>query len=184
MKRTFIAAIVCLSGWCVPLSDTANASQMLPTEVISSGASPVRIDSCTAALLDKPGPGGVLTSILLTKHDFYIAAAVDFTNVAPQPVEAVRFTFDVHDTFDEVAQSLALDWLGTFSPNVPIHARRNLAGTVGAVGQENATSGPLTVMCSVQDVRFSDGRVWKKGDRTSVSPGLYYPPTPSPAQTP
>jgi hypothetical protein len=160
------------------------ASQMLPTEVVSSGASPVRIDSCRAALLDKAGPGGVLTSILLTKHNFYVDAAVDFTNIAPQPIEAVRFTFEVHDTFDEVAQNLALDWLGTFSPGVAIQARRNLAGTVGAVGQENATSGPITVVCSVQDVRFSDGRLWKKGDRTAVSPGLYYPPTPAPAASP
>lgn len=157
---------------------------MLPTEVVSSGASPVRIDSCAAALIDKPGPGGVLTSILLTKHNFYIAAAVDFTNVAPQPIEAVRFTFDVHDTFDEVAQKLALDWLGTFSSGVAIHARRNLAGTVGAVGQENATSGPLTVICSVRDVRFGDGRIWKPGDRSAVSPGLYYPPTPAPVASP
>jgi hypothetical protein len=184
MKGTLSAAAICLSAWCVSFSDPAIASQMLPTQVVSSGASPIQIDNCTAALLDKPGPGGVLTSILLTKQNFYIGAAVDFTVVAPQPVTAVRFAFEVHDTFDEVAQNLALDWLGTFSPGVPIHARQNLAGTVGVVGQENTSSGPLTVVCSVQDVRFSDGRVWKKGDRGAVSPGLYYPPTPAPVATP
>ena len=115
MRRTFITAIICFSAWVVPLADRAIASQVLPTEVVSSGASPIRIDSCAAALIDKPGPGGVLTSILLTKHNFYIDAAVDFTDIAPQPIAAVRFTFDVHDTFDEVAQSLALDWLGNRS---------------------------------------------------------------------
>ncbi len=176
MSSVFIAGLACIAE--------ASANQNLPTVVSSSGASPVRIDSCRAALIDKPGPGGVIPSILLTKHDFYIAAAVDFTNIAPQPIEAVRFTFDVHDTFDEVTQGLGLDSLGTYAPGVQIHARQNLAGTVGAVSSQNASQGPLTVACSVEDVRFSDGRVWKKGDRTAVSPGLYYPPTPSPTSSP
>jgi hypothetical protein len=99
----------------------------------------------------------------------------DFTNIAAKAVEAVRFIFDVQDTFSEVTQSLGLDWLGTFSPDVAIHAGRNLAGTVGAVN----------MICSVQDVRFSDGQVWKKGARsTPVTPGVYYPPTRAPNAKP
>jgi hypothetical protein len=72
----------------------------------------------------------------------------DFTNIAAKAVEAVRFIFDVQDTFSEVTQSLGLDWLGTFSPDVAIHAGRNLTGTVGAVN----------MICSVQDVRFRAAR--------------------------
>ena len=97
----------------------------------------------------------------------------------------MRFIFDVQDAFSEVTQSLGLDWLGTFSPDVAIHAGRNLAGTVGAVSQENTASSPTNMICSVQDVRFSDGRVWKKGARSApVAPGLYYPPTPAPNAKP
>lgn len=64
-------------------------------------------------------------------------------------------------------------------------ARRNLAGTVGAVTQENTASTPTNVICHVQFARFADGRVWKWGDRsTPTTPGLYYPPTPSPLPGP
>ncbi|HEY1883528.1 MAG TPA: hypothetical protein VGG51_10860 [Candidatus Cybelea sp.] len=146
------------------------AETTLRTEVVTSGASPVRVDSCRAALSDSR---------------LYIAAAVDFTNISPQPVNAVRFVFDVQDTFSAITQSMGLDWLGTFAPGVPILARRNLAGTVGAVGQENTASSPVNVICRVQYVRYADGRVWKDGDRTApVAPGLYYPPTPAPSATP
>ena len=117
-------SIVCMTG-------AVNAAQALPTEVTSSGSSPVRIDSCRAALLDKPGPGSLLVSALTTKRNYYIAAAVDFTNISPQPVNAVRIVFDVQDTFNAVTQSFGLDSIGTYSPGVQIHARQNLAGTVG-----------------------------------------------------
>lgn len=33
----------------------AAATQMLPTEITASGATPVRIDSCRAAMVDKAG---------------------------------------------------------------------------------------------------------------------------------
>ncbi|HVR45238.1 MAG TPA: hypothetical protein VMT95_01160 [Candidatus Binatia bacterium] len=46
----------------------AGASQTLTTEAVMSGSSPVRIDSCRAVLVDKPGPGGVIPSIILTKR--------------------------------------------------------------------------------------------------------------------
>jgi hypothetical protein len=181
-RRYRTASILALC--IVSISPTAGrAAQALSVEIVSSGGTPVQIDNCRAAFIDKPGPGGLVPSILLTKHDFYIAAAVDFTNIAPQPLVAVRFTFDLEDTFNQTVQSLGLDWFGTFSPNVQINARRNLAGTVGAVGGENASQGPVTLVCSVQYARYSDGRVWHKGDR-SATPGLYFPPTPSPTATP
>lgn len=113
------------AGAMVPAGSLAETT--LRTEVVTSGASPVRVDSCRAALSDSR---------------LYIAAAVDFTNISPQPVNAVRFVFDVQDTFSAITQSMGLDWLGTFAPGVPILARRNLAGTVGAVGQENNSLEP------------------------------------------
>lgn len=173
----FTLLVACLAG-------AGNAAQTLSTEAISSGSSPVRIDSCRAALLDKLGPGGPLTSMLLTKHDYYIAAAVDFTDISPQPLNAVRFVFDVQDTFNVVTQSLGMDWLGAFAPGIMIHARSNLAGTVGAVSQENTASSPTNVICRVQFARFDNGLVWKEGDRSARVAPLYYPPTPGPTASP
>lgn len=176
-RRALHAAIAIWAATAVP----AAATQSLRTEVTSSGASPVRIDSCRAELLDKAGPGGLIPSIVLAKRNYYIAAAVDFTNVSPQTLNGVRFIFDIQDTFGAITESVGLDWLGTFSPGVPIEARRNLAGTVGAVSQENAASSPTNVICHVQYARFDDDRIWKEGDRSApVAPGLYYPPTPPP----
>ncbi len=71
-----------------------------------------------------------------------VAAGVDFTDVAPQRLSAVRFDFRVHDTFDAVTETLGLDWLGTFSPGVQIHARSNLAGTIG-VAEDRKLPAPL-----------------------------------------
>lgn len=178
-----LSGAVALSIACA--TGAANASQTLTTEVTSSGSSPVRIDSCRAALLDKAGPGGLLVSALTTKRNYDIAAAVDFTNISPQPLNAVRFVFDVQDTFNAVTQSLGLDSIGTYSPGIQIHARQNLAGTVGAVAQENTASSPINVICHVQFARYADGRVWKWGDQSQpMAPGLYYPPTPGPTATP
>ena len=163
----------------------ASPDQSLPTEITSSGSSPVQIEICNAALIDKPGPGGLLVSELTKKRNYYIAAAVDFRNISPHALNAVRFVFDVHDTFDATTETLGLDWLGTFAPNVVIHARSNLAGTVGAVAQQNTSGSATTVVCHVEFARFSDGRVWKWGDRSApVTPGLYYPPTSSPTESP
>jgi len=186
--RSALSSCVALAALGAPafgvVPRSAEANQPLPTQVYSSGSSPVRIDSCRAVLIDKPGPGGLIPSALLTKHNFYIAAAVDFTNVSPEPLNAVRFVFEVQDTFEVVTQTLGLDWLGTFAPNVSIHARQNLAGTVGAVGQENTASSPTDVMCHVEFARYGDGRVWKWGDRSGpVAPGLYFPPRPAPSPT-
>lgn len=178
---------MCIGGATVALESgalPARADQEIPTQAIGSSASPIRIDACRAALIDKPGFGGVVTQILTRRSNFYVAAAVDFTNVSTQPVEAVRFVFDVRDTFDETTQTLGLDWAGTFTPGVQINARRNLAGTVGAVGQENTAGIVRSVTCRVNDVRFFDGRVWRYGDRPdAASSGLIYPtypPSPGP----
>jgi hypothetical protein len=174
-----LAAYIFVSGGM-----TADAAQTLSTEVTASGSSPVRIDRCRAALLDQVGPGGIVSALVLTRRNAYVAGAVDFTDIDPQPLNAVRFLFDVQDTFGVVTESLGLDWLGTFSPGVMIHARQNLAGTVGAVGQANTASSPTNVICHVQFARFADGRVWKEGDRSApVAPGLYYP-TPYPSSSP
>jgi hypothetical protein len=77
------------------LTYTANAAQSLSTEVTSYGSSPVRIDNCRAALLDKLGPGGIVPALLLAKRNYYIDAVVDFSNIAPQTLNGVRFLFDV-----------------------------------------------------------------------------------------
>ena len=165
-------------------SRAARADQAIPTQAVGSSASPIRLDDCRAALIDKPGYGGVVTQVLTRRRNFYVAAAVDFTNVSTQPVQAARFVFDVRDTFDEVTQTLGLDWAGTFTPGVQIHARRNLAGTVGAVGEQNTAGIVKSVVCRVNDVRFADGTVWRYGDgpRAAHTGIIYptYPPSPAP----
>jgi hypothetical protein len=175
-----VAAACALLFSAVP----AIADQAIPTEALGSSASPIRIDACRAALIDKAGYGGVVTQILTRQSNFYVASAVDFTNVSTQPVETVRFVFEVRDTFDEVTQTLGLDWAGTFTPDVQIHARRNLAGTVGAVGQQNTAGIVKSVVCRVNDVRFADGTVWRYGDGAGKGhTGLSYPtypPSPAP----
>ena len=186
MSRLLAWALFCIVTAGSMLGSAAEAAQTLPTKVQSSGSSPVRIDSCRAALPSiNRAPEGFLVSALTTKRNFYLAAAVDFTDISPLPLNAVRFVFDVQDTFNAVTQSLGLDSIGTYTPGVQIHARQNLAGTVGAVEQENTASSPTNVICHVQFARFNDGRVWKWGDRSQpLTAGLYYPPTPSPTATP
>lgn len=161
----------------------ASADQALPTTVISGGSSPVRIDACRAQLRDHAGAGSLIPAIAKANQNYYIDAAVDFTNIGTQPLNAVRFLFDVKDTFGEVTESMGFDLLGTFTPYVVIHARKNLAGVVGAVSQQNTASSATIVVCRVQFARYEDGRIWKEGDRSApVAPGLIYPtPYPSPS---
>lgn len=162
----------------------ARADQALSTEITSSGSSPVRIDGCRAVLMDRVGANSWIPAVAKANRDYYLDTAVDFTNVSPQRLNAVRFLFDVQDTFGVVTQSVGLDWTGTFTPNAAIHARRNLAGAVGTTNQQNTASTPTRVVCHVQFARYDDGRVWKEGDRTApVAPGLYYP-TPYPSTSP
>jgi hypothetical protein len=59
IKHLSMSRLLALALFCVLTTAPAvmDAAQTLPTEVQGSGSSPVRIDSCRAALLDKPGPG-------------------------------------------------------------------------------------------------------------------------------
>jgi hypothetical protein len=187
MKRSRACVTAALSWAAILLFSAlapALADQTLLTEVTASGSSPVRIDSCRAELRDRIGAHSLIAAIAQANRNYYLDAAVDFTNISPHPVNAVRFLFDVQDTFGAVTESMGLDWTGTFTPNVAIHARQNLAGTFGAVSQQNTASTPTRVVCHVQFARFEDGRIWKEGDTSApVAPGLAYP-TPYPTQTP
>ena len=183
-RRLIFGALALSIPWVSPAA--ALSDQSLQTEAISSGSSPVKIDACRAALVDKPGPGGVLVSALTTKRNYYIAAAIDFTNVSAQTVDGVRVVFDVLDTFNAVTQTFGFDQLGTYSPGIQIHAHRTLAGAVTGATEEQNTAGAISqVICKIEYARFTDGRIWHYGDRnTPAGPGLYYPPTPSPTPGP
>jgi hypothetical protein len=132
---------------------------------MATGVPPARIDSCRAVLLDR-----------VAQKNYYLATAIDFTNVSAQTLEAVRFTFEVEDTFGVVTQTAALDWTGSFAAGVAIHARSNLGGTSGYTAQQNAGQTPTRVLCRVQFARFVGGTVWHPG--TGAAPGLVYPTLP------
>jgi hypothetical protein len=146
----------------------AGANQALQTAIMTTGTPPVRIDVCRAALLDT-----------LTVKNYYLATAVDFTNTSQQAIEAVRFTFEVEDTFGVVTQTAALDWTGSFAPGVAIRARTNLGGTSGFTAQQNSAQTPTRVVCRVQLARYVGGTVWHPG--MGAAPGLVYPTLPPPA---
>jgi hypothetical protein len=143
---------------------------------MTTGSPPARIDSCRAALVDDAGAARTIPLIANANKNYYLATAVDFTNVSAQTLEAVRFTFEVEDTFGIVTQTAALDWTGSFAPGVAIHARQNLGGAPGVTAQQNTGQTPTRVVCRVQLARYVGGSVWHPG--MGAAPGLVYPTYP------
>lgn len=132
-------------------------------------------------MVDHQGAGSIIPLIANANKNYYLATNVDFTNVSTQTLEAVRFTFEVEDTFGIVTQTAALDWTGSFAPGVGIHARENLGGAPGVTAQQNTGQTPTRVVCRVQLARYVGGTVWRPG--MGAAPGLVYPtfpPSPKP----
>lgn len=103
-----------------------------------------------------------------------LSAAVDFTNHSSKTATAVRFYFRATDAFGQQFATNTPDRLGSFAPGVSIEDSHGVIATT-------VPSNVANVSCKVEMVRFADNSEWRAAD---AMPSLYYPPTPSPTESP
>lgn len=134
---------------------------------------PIKIDACAADYGSVSVPSGIPFVNVSQKEEGLVAAGFDFTNAGAKPVAAIRFGFRELDTFGENPNEAEfhLDWNGDVA--VGQSFRGNRAQGYNLVGNDLAK-----VICFVERVRFADGSIWV--GRDTYTPGLSYPPTPSP----
>jgi hypothetical protein len=163
VKRIF--ALLIALGLPAPALANTNINAPVRAIVLPQGDSPVKITTCTAIANDFTYAGQYSYT--------QVHSELSFENVSKTTVSAVRFAFEVDDSFNHPYNTYYAAVTGSYAPGVLIEPHR--AGLLNALqGDASAFNANVLgqdiggVACYVQDVRFADGTVWTADIRAEM----------------
>lgn len=168
MARVFLT-LVAILACAAPALAIVNTNAPLRTLIIPQIDSPVRITACSALANDFVATYSDPPQYLYTQ----VHTEVAFTNLAKSDVAAVRFAFEVDDSFNRAYDTFLGTAHGRYSPGVTIEPHRQ--GLLNVL-QDDATAWNANVNgqdiglvgCYVQGVRFSDDTVWNADIKAEI----------------
>lgn len=115
-----------------------------------------------ATKIDNPGAPVKITQCLSGLADYQITYNVNFVNQGAEPATAIRFDFILNDGFGQLLAVQPADKLGTFAPGVQIGNQYYATAAGAGAAWTGPSIGPVvSVVCTVEMVKFVDGSVWK-----------------------
>lgn len=144
--------------------------------IVRQPGAPVEIKDCAAFPMSANAPS------------YNEALTLSFTDISQQPLTAVKFGFDLYDSFDTKLTSIGATVHGEFSPGALIEPRTNGSeyvyspsspawryyfgpGSSDNVFRAFAPNDVATAKCYVIEARFVDGTVWKSGTSSAAGDG-------------
>jgi len=173
-KRSAASLIPLLVLACISRADAArNFSKYA---VLPQPEAPVQITLCAAGVQDSD-VGNV---------DYYIVTEVTFQDTtAYQTATAVRFRFDLYNSFNEHLTALYGIKEGTFSPGVLIQPKSGgiMNVTLPDFSFINIWDTATQIICSVDTVAFSDGTIWRADFNHDLNEAVHPNVSPTPTWT-
>lgn len=134
--------------------------------IVRQPDAPIEIRDCGAVSIGSGAP------------TYNEALTLSFTNVAQKPLTAVKFGFDLYDSFDTKLTSIAGTVHGEFSPGALIEPRTSGSqyiyspsspawryyfgpGSADNIFRGFAPNDIATAKCYIVEARFADGEIWR-----------------------